>query len=301
MSIKLDLTADVSSLYNGVKGYFDYFQSAYSSPGHASDMWFHNNPGSLDIGGTVYNDTYFGIKVIGEHLANTSTATNASFLVKANEVTLEDGSGAHYQANDMIYSGGTNPAAHRLAGDINTLEFGNGDYASGDLASTLLTISNLTQHIGNGLLDTDSDGAYDAINGNTGTNLVHQLIYNLMGGMGGAGGTSVLEDFLNTYGTEQVGTTTGSDRFDPFNALDTFVLNGGNDFINAGFQTGAGGDVIDLSGYNTFANASDALNAVFYSSLFGDAFLTYQDASSNYHSVRITGVTSGLTEDNFIV
>lgn len=301
MSININMTSGFSSAFTGLKDYFDHYQTTYTSPGHASDMWFHNNPGSLDIGGTTYNDTYFGIKVIGEDLANTSTtSSNVSFLAKASEVTLENGAGTHYQSADMIYTGGTittPPTAHRLAGDIGTLDFGNGAYASGSLASTLFNITGLTPHIGNGLLDNDSDGAYDAINSDTNTNLVHKLIFDLMGGMGGPGNTSVLEGFLNSYGTKQVGTA-GNDTFDAFNAVDTLVLSGGNDTVNAGFQVGSGGDVIDLTGLNSFADAAAAASAVTYSG--GNALLNYNDGAST-HSVTLAGVASGITADNFIV
>lgn len=320
MSITIEYGTALASAFSpqvGIKGYMDYYSSTYSSPSHAAHMGFDGGPvGAVDLGGTNYNPIYFGTNVIGKYLHNTSTSSNVDFLITGGEVDIENGAGVGSTIDYMFYTGGTNPN-HTLSGFIEELTFGGGGYNSGtnELNTSLFKITGLGDAIGNGFVDSDSDGLYDGILGRLSTtpnNLVHDLVLDLMGGgISGEGGphgpgsTSVLENFLDAYGTTQIGALDGStvfnERFDPFAAVDTFVLNGGVDVINEGFQVGSGGDVIDLSGFNTFADENAALNNVFYSTLFGNAFLTYQDASSNFHAVQIIGVTSGLTVDNFIV
>lgn len=291
---------------NGLKGYFDYYQSTYSSTGHASSMAFHNSPVSaVQVGATSYNPVYFGVNVIGEYMSNTSTTvSNVSFLAKAASVTYENSAGSPYSAAYMFYTGGTAPN-HTLSGAIDTLSFGNGAYSSGALASTLFTIDGLDAAIGNGFLDSDSDGYVDGILGRLSTspnNLVHDLIYDLMGGMGGAGGASVLEGILNLQDITYVGTST-SEVFDSYNGFDTFTGNGGNDKFRfeAGFGedvitdfvagAGATGDELHFSS-SVFGLASDVIAAGTYVSGVG-----YVIDDGNFNTVTLTGVTSLSASD----
>ena len=280
----------------GLAAFMAYFQDSYSSSGHASDMGFHNSPGDLDIGSTTYNDEFFFTQVIGEQMSNTSTTVdNVSFVVDAGEVTLEDGNGDAYSEAAVMYTGFTSPS-HVMAGEIESLTFGDGGYSAGSLASDLFTITGLDTAISSGFLDTDSDGAYDALE--IGGGETHDLIYDLMGGMGGSGGTSVLEAILNANDIVHEGTS-ADETFDVFDGQDTLNLGGGDDVVNIGFEIGSGGDVIDLSDMgHSFTDSADAASDVTYSG--GNAYLTYNDGF-DLNTVELIGVSSGLTADNFIV
>lgn len=303
MSLTINYDSNFSSFsYNGDSGlmaYLSYFQDSFSSTGHASSLGFHDGPGAaLDVWDESYAATYFGTPVVGNHLSSTSaTVNNVSFLVEGQSVDLEDDNNNITSSDDIIYTGGTNPG-HTLAGSIDLLTFGNGAYSSGSLASDLFSIDGLAESIGTGFLDTnDVNGVYDAIDDTAG-NQVHNLIYDLMGGMGGAGGTSVLEDILNDFDIVHEGTS-ADETFDVFAGVDTINLGGGDDVVSTGFTVGSGGDVIDLSDMSHyFADAADVASQVTYSG--GNAYLEYYDGVDLY-SVEIVGVASGLTADNFVV
>ncbi|MDO6682454.1 hypothetical protein Q4551_09140 [Oceanobacter sp. 5_MG-2023] len=295
MSLTITYDSNFSS-YDGLQDYFTYYETTYSETTHAANMTFADGPGSdLDIGDETYSESYYYTQVIGSDLANTMTSeSDVSFLIAGETVTLEDSSGTTYSSDDMIYTGGTSPS-HTLAGAIDTLTFGDGAYSSGSLASDLFAIDGLYEAIGNGMLDNDSDGAYDEIidrNSATDDNDVHDLINGLM-----SGDTSTLETILNANDITHNGTSV-ADTFDAFSGQDEFVLSGGDDLINAGFQVGSGGDVINIDGINSFADAAAAVTAVDYST--GNAVLTYYEGFIA-HTVEITGVSSGLTTDNFVV
>ncbi|MDO6806021.1 hypothetical protein Q4595_26425, partial [Wenyingzhuangia sp. 1_MG-2023] len=87
-----------------------------------------------------------------------------------------------------------------------------------------------------------------------------------------SGDTSTLETILNANDITHNGTSV-ADTFDAFSGQDEFVLSGGDDLVNAGFQVGSGGDVINIDGINSFADAAAAVTAVDYST--GNAVLTY--------------------------
>lgn len=298
MSLTINYDSSFSSFsYNGESGlaaYMAYFQDSYSSSGHAADLGFHDSPGSLEIGSTTYADSFFGTQIIGEEMSNTSaTVSNVSFVVDAGEVTLEDSNGDAYSEEVAMYTLFSSPT-HTMAAEIESLTFGDGAYSGGSLASELFTITGLDEAISSGFLDTDSDGAYDALEQGD----AHDLIYDLMGGMGGAGGTSVLEGILNDFDIVHEGTSS-DETFDVFAGVDTIMVGGGDDVINAGFTAGSGGDVIDLSDLSHyFTDAADAASQVTYSG--GNAYLEYYDGVDPY-SVEIIGVSSGLTADNFFV
>jgi hypothetical protein len=312
MSITIEYANNIATNLGsnmGIKGYMDYYSSTYASPSHAANMGFDGNPtGPVNLGGTAYNPVYFGTDVIGKYLHNTSASSNVDFLITGGDVNIEDGSGNASVIDYMFYTGGTAPS-HTLSGKIDELVFGGSGFnsSSNQLNTELFSITGLSDVIGTGFVDTDSDGLYDGILGRLSTspvNDVHKLVLDLMGGgtsgVGGPfgpGSTSVLEDVLDAYGSTQVGTA-GTDIFDTFDAIDNFVLSGGNDTINSDFQVGASGDVIDLSGLNSFGSAADA---ALYANSNGGVISYQASVFDPLNVVTVTGVTSGFTADNFVV
>jgi len=307
MSLTITYDSNFSS-YDGLKDYFAYFDSNYQEGEHADNLAFEDGPGSdLDIGGTTYDDAFmwgvFGNQ-IGHHLTNTTTSTtDASFVIEGGDITLEDGSGNGYVSDDMIYTLFTNPT-HTLAGAIESLTFGDGAYGGGSLASNLFTIEGLADVIGNGMLDTDSDGAYDEIidhNSSSDDNLVHDLIYDLMGSDDtDTSPTGTLESILNANDITYVGTSS-SETFDSFQGDDIFTGNGGDDTYV--FTTDFGEDTItDFSSGDSvafdssvFTSNTDVLNASYV--VGGSTYIEY-DANN---VVELSGYTSLSSSDIAIV
>lgn len=315
MALTIDYDTNFASFDHlgeyGLKAYMEYYQDTFSSSGHASSLGFYDGPGAdLDIGGTTYYETYGGYgttDIIGNHLTSTSTTVdNVSFVVQGNAVNLENGSGVGYSSNDMIYTGTETPA-HVLAGEIGSLTFGDGSFNDGaDMLSggNLFGISGTgLSSLSNGFTDSDNDGYADGISSSSD---VGDLIYDLMGGMGGSGSTSELESILNANDITHNGTS-ANDTFDAFNGVDTFVVDNGADgddadVINAGFQTGSGGDIIKITGTNDFGGSEAAAVASVdyaYNGTNWDATLTYNGSGSG-DSIEILGVANNsLTAANF--
>jgi hypothetical protein len=208
----------------------------------------------------------------------------------------------------MIYTGPTSPS-HTLSGAIDTLKFGNGGYSAGSLGATLFTLDGLDAAIGNGFVDgADADTYYDAILDRLSTspnNLVHDLILDLMGGMGGPGSTSVLQGILDAEGITYTGTSSnevfdsfaGNDVFNSGGGVDSFQFHSasfGNDTVN-GFVVGSG-DQLKFDD-SIYATAADALADVHYYTGFAAVEL---DANNK---VFLIGVTSAnpLTAADFAI
>lgn|GEM_PF-1786049 len=296
----------------GIKGYMDYYSSTYASPGHAANMGFDGNPGSnVEIGSTSYYNVYpgLGIPIIGKYMHNTSASSNVDFLVTGGEVPVEGATQGQRTIDYMFYTG---PYNHTLSGYIDSLVFGGDGYNSTthELNTELFTITGLGAAIGNGFKDTETpvgDGWYDAIhdrNDPNGPNLVHELILDLMGGgtsgVGGPygpGSTSVLEDYLDAYGTNQVGTA-GYDQFDGFAGADTFVTNGGSDVI----RVFGSNDSVDVSSYEFFEGATAQDVYDYYTSyveIFGGGYVVSDGLGNEALIFLASGASFGA--DNLIV
>ncbi|PTY36210.1 hypothetical protein BGP77_02545 [Saccharospirillum sp. MSK14-1] len=301
MSLTISYDSNFANFsYNGASGlaaYMDYFQDSYSSSGHAADLEFHNNPGNLEVGSTTYLGSFFGTDLIGSEMSNASDSVdNVSFVVDGGEVTLEDSNGDAYTEEVAMYTLFSSPS-HTTAAEIESLTFGDGAYSGGSLASELFTITGLDDAITSGFLDNDSDGAYDALEQGE----AHDLIYDLMGGMGGSGSTSVLEDILNANDLTYDGTS-ADETFDSYQGND--VMNGGGgddtfrfyedygvDVVN-GFTAGSG-DILSFAD-DVFTDAADAFdNVTVYT-----GYSVIDDGNGN--QVYVMGVTN-LTAADFEV
>lgn len=300
----------------GIKDYFGYYDDTYESEDHASNLVFAgpSTGTTVNIGGEIYPEypafpDPYPTETIGEYLYSetlTPAGAGMDWVITAGEVPIEDDDENEDTLDLFVYTFNSSTPPHTVFGNIAKLTFGNDGWnGTNGLDTTFFDIVGIGDAIGYGL--TDEFGlpdVYDTVIPGVptpGDNPVQDMVFQLMGGMGGSGGSSELIGIFDEYGTVQTGLGIGyADRFDPFNSVDTFVLNGGYDIINAGFQVGAGGDVIDIVGLNKFAgDENEAAGDVFYTG--GNGWLIYEDTLSNWHSVQITGVTSGITADNFIV
>lgn len=279
MAITITYGSSLSSI-GGLADALDYYNNTFSQSYHYETGGFSTvDSNSVTVDGRTYSSTYSDLQYASE---SSSTGQSSAFIAEA--ATNEQ---LTYTYNVYPY--------HTLFGDIDSITLGEGlSSTSGlwSLTDEFISLSGLNS-LNGGL----SGGS--VIAGSTGNNDTHNIIYDLMTGSVGTTGdyTDVLEGFLNSEGTHVIGTSS-NDEFDAYSAQDAFVLNGGNDVVNAGFQTGTSGDVIDITGINGFANAAAAVAAVDYST--GNAVLTYYEGFTA-HTVEITGVSSGLTTDNFVV
>lgn len=303
MAININYGSNLTSVdgtdVNGLADYMAYYEETYNDPDHASSSGFSTtNSNSVTVDGTTYSATFADDQYAGQTLdANDDPVV--AFIANAGEVTIDNGS-SDVTLDQLGYTFMSSPA-HTLYGNLDNIQFGSSYTASGggySMATPDLTISNVSANVGYGMNDTDSDGVYDEVdNYQNGNNAVHDIVYGLMGGSGDNTQTDALIDAFNAYGTNVTGTS-GDEEFDPYNAQDTFILGGGDDLINAGFQVGSGGDVINIDGINSFADAAAAVGDITYSG--GNAYLEYVEGFIT-HTVEITGVSSGLTTDNFVV
>ncbi len=294
---------------NGLSGYLNWVEANYSDPEHATTSGFSTADSSSVTVGSTTSAAYVNDNQYAGQNVDALNDPVVSWVIQAGDVAdVWNGTGSEIAANtytldNIAYSLFSSPE-HTLWGNIESIDFGV-DWATGGGEYTVtdphLTISNISDAADNyGLLDTNANGIYDAVNDYTnGDNLTHNIVYGLMGGQGGAASTDALQDAFDDYGTEVEGTNV-DEEFDPYNAQDTFILGGGDDLINAGFQVGSGGDVINIDDINSFANAAAAVTAVDYDTDPGNALLTYYEGFTA-HTVEITGVSSGLTTDNFVV
>lgn len=277
---------------NGLADYLNWFESSYFDPIHHGTSAFSTaSSSSVKVGSSTIASHINDYQYAGE----TSTPL-AAFIAHAGSVNnVFDGTGSS-TLDKLGYTLFASPA-HTLFGNIADLEFGNAYNTSGGLntmVQTHLNITGISTTANNyGLSDANtSDGyAYDSItNHTTGNNLTFDIIYGLMGGLGGAASTNKLETVFDTYGISIVGTS-ANETFDGYAAADIFTLGGGVDVAES-FDVLEDVVVIDTS---WFVDAADAVSNVDYSS--GSGVLEYGSGQE----ITFAGVTSGLTAANFVL
>lgn len=285
---------------NGLADYLNWFEAAYSDPGHASISAF-STADNNDV--VVGDSTSLGFVNDYQFAGQAKDGNNdpiAAFIAHAGNVAnvYNGDTDTTYTLNKLGYTLFDDPA-HTLFGNLANLQFGN-YYTTSSGLNTMNTVHLSVQGIGEttgyGLIK--HGAVYDEINDyHNGNNHVHNVVYGLMGGLGGYAQADALEDAFDIYGITIIGTS-GNEEFDGYAVSDTFVLNGGHDVINAGFQVGSGGDIINIAGLNNFANAAAAATAA----NTGSGVLLYRPSAFHaWNEVDVTGVTSGFTAANFIV
>ncbi len=264
MSITINYTAASSSIGGGFQDYLSYYAGTFSLPTHYSTGGFSSVDSSNNwVGATNYGSTYSDLQYASETVASGQAS---AFIAEAP---------TNQQLGYTLFQS----PQHTLFGTIDHVDFGETLSSSSglwSLGTTYFNVTNLASHINNGINGTPAVIAGN--NTSTSGNDTHNLVWNLMQGQ-----TNILKGYLDTYGTNQIGTAS-DDFFDPFNSVDTFVVNGGDDVISTGFTVGSsGGDVVDLNGAG-------------YSIAYGsDAVITYAGGT-----VTLIGVTSGLVGANII-
>jgi hypothetical protein len=288
MSITVQYNASLSGLGAGygLQEYFNYFELTFSQPYHAGTGGFSTADGSTPV---VNGVTYYSAFADTQYASETaSTSQTSAFIASA---TSSGG------LDDLIYTffGGTGTPpgpTHTLFGPLDVIQFGSGLQLNGGTGlwgftgNTYLTVNGLNSVLNAGL----SGGA--PIPWASNNNDIHNIIYPLMGGAGGAGYVSGLEDAFNDYGITVIGTGNG-ESFTGYNAADVFKTEGGVDDI---YNFDATQDSVHLkTSIYGFGTASAALGAVSYNGN-GDAYITVGG-----NTVTLLGIdnTVTLTAANF--
>lgn len=282
---------------NGLADYLNWFESSYFDPVHHGSSAFSTASSStVKVGSSTIAAHINDYQYAGE---TTGATPVAAFIAHAGTVNnVFDGTGSS-TLDKLGYTLFASPA-HTLFGNIANLEFGSHYNTSGGLntmVQTHLNITGISTTANNyGLSDSNpSDGyAYDSItNHTTGNNLTFNIIYGLMGGLGGAASTDALENVFNTYGTTVIGTS-ANETFNGYAAADIFQVGGGLDLVKD-FDTTE--DLIDFSGNSVFIDAQDIVdNYLSVNSLTGIA--TIDDLAGNIVTIEVVGT---LSASNFIV
>lgn len=211
---------------NGLADYLNWFEAAYSDPGHASISAF-STADNNDV--VVGDSTSLGFVNDYQFAGQAKDGNNdpiAAFIAHAGNVAnvYNGDTDTNYTLNKLGYTLFDEPA-HTLFGNLANLEFGN-YYTTASGLNTMntvhLSIQGIGETTGYGLIK--HGAVYDEINDyHNGNNHVHNVVYGLMGGLGGYAQADALEDAFDIYGITIIGTS-GNEEFDGYAVSDTHSI-----------------------------------------------------------------------------
>jgi hypothetical protein len=268
----------------GLTSYFATYNSGFNPSGHGSGTQGFSTV--INNGSILYDGEYYGASSADKQYVAKSTTSDLAFIAQATT------SGGTF--NQLVYSAYSDPE-HTIFGDLDVLQLGsnisptpsvtpaaNTEYS---LGTVQVTFSNLTSVLNEGI-----SGGHVIPYGD-GTNDVHNILYPLIGGGGGAE-TSGLETYLNSAGINYVGAA-NDEVFDGFNGSDLFRVGGGDDTIQ---YFSAANDTVNLGGLYGYATAAAAYAAL---SSGPNATLVSVDT---LHSITFTGVLkTSLSAADFVL